>query len=318
MVEPSAVPDKGDEVTTLIRLRYRGTCEVCGVALPARSEGWYDPARKKVRCLTCAYESGAPKSTPGSEPVDEGPAAPVRTVEAGEAGSSARRVYERRSGRFRVQAETKVTRDAEWRKQVKQDHPFLGRIAAAATPKPVIGPEPRHVTAWQTGSHGEVRVGGLLDQWATETGGLVLHDRRVPRSRANIDHLVVAPSGVWVIDAKEYKGALEKVDVGGLFRTDFRLRVGGRDRSKLADGVEWQVGIVSQALAPILPGASVHGVLCFVGAEWPLLFRKPLQFRTVTVIWPAALGDLLRRPGSWQHEQLPTVAAALGNVFRPA
>jgi len=254
----------------------------------------------------------------GAEPVEEGPTASVRAVPAGEAGSSARRVYECRSGRFRVQSEAKVTRDAEWRKQVKQDHPFLGLIAAAATPKPVVASEPQHVTAWQTGSHGEVRVGGLLEQSPAETGGLVLHDRRVPRSRANIDHLAVAPSGVWVIDAKEFKGAVDKVDVGGLFRIDFRLRVGGRDRSNLADGVDWQVAIVSEALGHVPPGVSVHGVLCFVGAEWPLLFRKPVQFRTVMVLWPTALGDLLRRPGSLQYDQLTIVASALGNVFRPA
>lgn len=135
---------------------------MCGAALPARPEAWYDPARKKVRCLTCASESGAPNPTSGAEQVEREPAAPVRTVEAGEAGSSARRVYERRSGRFRVQAGAKIAQDAEWRKQLKQDHPLLGRIAAAATPKPAVGPEPGHVTAWRTGSHGEVRVGGLL------------------------------------------------------------------------------------------------------------------------------------------------------------
>jgi nuclease-like protein len=29
---------------------------------------------------------------------------------------------------------------------------------------------------------------------------------RVSTSRANIDHIAIAPSGVWVIDSKRYKG----------------------------------------------------------------------------------------------------------------
>jgi len=36
----------------------------------------------------------------------------------------------------------------------------------------------------------------------------ILHDRRIPGSRANIDHIVVAPSGVWIIDAKRYSDQL--------------------------------------------------------------------------------------------------------------
>ena len=85
-----------------------------------------------------------------------------------------------------------MARDAAWREQVKQGHPVLGRLASAVTPKPTIGPELQSVTAWQTGSHGEVRAGAVLGSWATTVGAVVLHDRKIPGSRANIDHLVVA------------------------------------------------------------------------------------------------------------------------------
>ena len=44
-----------------------------------------------------------------------------------------------------------------------------------------------------------------LDGLGSETIRL-LHDRRMPRSRANIDHLVVTPTGVYVIDAIKYGG----------------------------------------------------------------------------------------------------------------
>lgn len=56
----------------------------------------------------------------------------------------------------------------------------------------------------------------------------VLHDRRVPGTRGNIDHLVVAPAGIFVVDAKRYDGLIRVRDVGGLFKTNERLYVGRR------------------------------------------------------------------------------------------
>ena len=40
--------------------------------------------------------------------------------------------------------------------------------------------------------------------------------------------------------------------------------------------MEWQITRVSGALANLLlePCLPVHGVLCFVGSEWPLFFDK--------------------------------------------
>jgi hypothetical protein len=49
------------------------------------------------------------------------------------------------------------------------------------------------------GRAGEERLGGLLDRLS---GCVVLHDRRVPDSRVNLDHLVVSPSGFFVVDSK--------------------------------------------------------------------------------------------------------------------
>jgi hypothetical protein len=39
---------------------------------------------------------------------------------------------------------------------------------------------------------------------------VVLHDRRIPGRRSNIDHLVIARSGVWVVDTKRYRGKVER------------------------------------------------------------------------------------------------------------
>jgi hypothetical protein len=78
----------------------------------------------------------------------------------------------------------------------------------------------------------------------------LLRDRRIPRTRANIDHIVIGPSGVWGIDAKRYKGKRPALHVdGGIIRPRTEmLRVGGRDRTKLVDGVRTQVARVHAAL----------------------------------------------------------------------
>ena len=51
--------------------------------------------------------------------------------------------------------------------------------------------------AGRWGAEGEERVARDLEK-RCGSDVVFLHDRRVPRSRANIDHLLVAPSGVWV------------------------------------------------------------------------------------------------------------------------
>jgi hypothetical protein len=60
--------------------------------------------------------------------------------------------------------------------------------------------------AWRRGAAGERRTARLLvplehQSWA------VLHDLAIPGSQANIDHLVIGPGGVLVIDSKQYRGA---------------------------------------------------------------------------------------------------------------
>ena len=53
---------------------------------------------------------------------------------------------------------------------------------------------------------GRARVASRLEALLDPAEVVLLHDRRIPRSRANIDHIAVAPSGVTVVDAKAVKG----------------------------------------------------------------------------------------------------------------
>lgn len=60
----------------------------------------------------------------------------------------------------------------------------------------------------ETGAEAELRTAAhLLDLPQTWT---VLHSREVPGSRADVDHLAVGPTGVYLIDSKDWKGHIEE------------------------------------------------------------------------------------------------------------
>jgi Nuclease-related domain len=148
--------------------------------------------------------------------------------------------------------------------------------------------ERQATTAWQRGAVGEERLGALLDSLASAEVA-VLHDRRIRGTRGNIDHIVVTKAGIWVIDAKRYKGRPELKIEGGVLRPRVeKLLVGRRDCTSLVDGVIRQVGMVRRAVGQI----PVTGALCFVEADWPLIGGS-FTTRNVRVLWPKRLAKVL-------------------------
>jgi hypothetical protein len=93
----------------------------------------------------------------------------------------------------------------------------------------------------------------------------VLHDRAIRGTRANIDHIAIAPSGVWVIDTKRFHGKIRVQQP--LFGQD-KLLVAARDRTKLIVGLERQRTAVAEALAAGgYADAPVCACLCFMPTE---------------------------------------------------
>ena len=274
-VEPSREPTSTS--LTRLRLRYAGTCVACGSALPQGARALYHAASKTVRCVTCPVDSP-----------DEAPA----PIDSGTAGSSAQREHDRRAAKRETRVKERFGRR-------------VGGVILALTD------EPQSTRAWAKGARGERElaeaVEGLL-------GVVALHDRSVPGTRANIDHLVIAPAGLFVVDAKRYDGSLRIRDKGGLFRTDERLYVGGRDCSRLADNMGWQVKAVETLLESVGHAATVTPVLCFIGAAWPLLF-PPHSFRGVLLEDPKSLRKLVTQPSNLDSDEIGTLARILATGF---
>lgn len=242
-----------------MKLRYAGVCRLCGAELPAQIEAIYERSTKTVRCLDCSPADPAPsvEPTPLVEPVQT-PA----PIDVGTPGASARREHERRQAK----RETRI----------REKHPKLGGLILA------MSDDPQSTTAWNTGALGEERLGQRLNELSSDTMR-VLHDRRIPGTRANIDHIAVTPTGVYVIDAKKYKGRPSLKVEGGILRPRVeKLLVGTRDQTKLVDGVLKQVDVVRGIVGDDIP---VTGILCFIEADWPLI-GGAFTTRGVEVLWP--------------------------------
>lgn len=278
-----------------LRLRWDGECMACRGALSGGTEAWWDSVEKAATCLPC--HDGPP-------PID-----------TGVAGASAAAEYEKRSRREAKRKQAVVDRDTAWREQVREEHPLLGRVATVLTPKPVIGPESQATRAWKVGAEGEVGVGRMI---AACDGVVGLHDRRVPGTKGNLDHLAIGPAGAYVVDAKRYTGKVERRDVGSFFRPDERLYVGNRDRTKVVRQMAWQIEAVRAALdSSGHADIPLQGVLCFVDSEWPLLFARPIRLHGVTILWPKALQDLVRSGDALDATGVDDVARALAAAFPP-
>lgn len=264
-----------------MRLRYSGTCRVCSVELPAKAEAIYERSSKTVRCLTHDESTDA-----SPEPLEE--------VDSGSPGASARREFERRK--------------AKREEQTRAKHPKLGGLILA------LSDDPQSTRAWDAGALGEERLGNRLNELASDAMR-VLHDRRIPGSRANIDHIAVAPTGVYVIDAKKYKGRPQLKIQGGFLRPRVeKLLVGTRDCTKLVDGVLKQVDIVRGIVGDDLP---IHGVLCFVEADWPLIGGS-FTIRGVEAMWPKRLYPKLKADGPFLNETVAEIHWRLASSLPPA
>lgn len=262
----------------IIRLRYAGTCGVCRTFLPVTTEALWDKAARVVYCLACPDPSPAP-------------ALPMPPTSV--AGGSCQAEHDRRQQKRARRLE------ARW-----------GWLAGVAK---MLSDDPQSTRAWAQGADFERRLAKDLGRFLGDRA-VFLHDRKV--GQANIDHLIVASSGVWVVDAKNYNGRIEHRNVGDWFGpTDWRIYVAGRDRTKLAVGLGWQVEAVHNALAGL--HAPIHPALCFPVAAWGL-FAKPFHHQGVLVAWAKKLAELIVAPGDLASEQTEEVVARLDRALRPA
>jgi hypothetical protein len=166
-------------------------------------------------------------------------------------------------------AKDKALKIESKRKESVESIPIIGKFIY-----PFLDPS-KEAQKWSKGADGEERVGSLLDELAVENNFIAIHDRKIPDSKANIDHMLVTPKGVFIIDAKNYKGLVELRKSGSFFMPGkLSLFVNGKNRDNLVEGVKWQVGTVKASL--IDSNVPVVGVLAFTQNNWPWVGKPKL------------------------------------------
>lgn len=273
-------------------------CPICRASMVRRrnrrdrSEFWGCPnysrcrGTRPIEAIDAARADEAspprPISTPRNDP----------SWRRAEAGASARATYERRLERRR-------TRVRERRPQILLVGGALIVIGLVLVAMPntwsfvgwplvllgivrtlaLLFIEPPNVRAWDIGAGGEERLGALLESLDGD-GFAVLHDLRMRPSRENIDHLLIGPPGIFVIETKTYEGSV-RVRGGDLY-------IKGRRKTGFFDQVDRQLAAVESALEA--PG--VRGFICILGGDFPW-FGRP-SARGIEVTPPKRLIETVR------------------------
>jgi hypothetical protein len=131
----------------------------------------------------------------------------------------------------------------------------VGGLAALATGWGLRFRPSSAARAWRRGAVGERRTARLLVPLERH-GWAVLHDLAVPGSQANLDHLIIGPGGVFVIDSKQYRGRLQLDPSGRLWHGRYPLAPTLRAVSFEADRAAQVLPDPGMAVVPIV---AVHG-----------------------------------------------------------
>jgi hypothetical protein len=255
----------------------------------------------------------------GRRPAGGGPVVAVRVrASVGRPGASAQGEYRRR----RAAERASWTHGLPWRAgavlavgvaagllgaQLAPDLAGLLAVAAAAGVGWRLRFRPSADTlAWRRGAAGERRTARLLAS-LERRGWAVLHDLAIPGTQANIDHLVIGPGGVLVIDSKRYRGRL-RLDRHGMVWHGRRLLVSALRRVLwAADQADEVLGVAEVQVAAVV---AVHRA----SVPW-----GRLEADGVTIVPARRLPDLLQAlPSMLGPERVAWLADRARLRFRAA
>jgi hypothetical protein len=133
-------------------------------------------------------------------------------------------------------------------------------------------------SAWRRGARGERRTARALRKLVRQ-GWSVLHDVAVPGSRANGDHLLIGPPGVFLVDTKAWHVHIIQAVDGQAWHN-------GHPLDQTLATVRWEAQQVAQAIGvPVLPLLCVHDTRI----PWDEIYVD-----NVPILTPARLLALLR------------------------
>ena len=159
---------------------------------------------------------------------------------------------------------------------------------------------------WRRGARGERRTARQLDR-LTDRGWVVFHDLAVPGSRANVDHLAVGPSGIFLIDSKNWRGRL-------VFAPDGTLWHGSYPMTAALATIGFEVAAIAGALGT--PSSAVEPLIVIHGCTIPW----GEQFLGGVGVLPGRqlVPTLLALPPQLSDQQIAEFAERAINRLQPA
>jgi hypothetical protein len=147
-------------------------------------------------------------------------------------------------------------------------------------------------------------AGERLDSYLRGSNAVALHHLRLPGNAREIDHLLVGPAGVTVVDSRHYLGGKAKYEGG-------RLRIGNRNRTDLIDEVLGQVDAVRSLLSDT-PYADVPVEAAIaVGKVGGVPTVSSAEGRRVIVWGTGLIAREASRPGPLSRRRVDALASQL-------
>ena len=315
----------------VIQLRFRAVCDTCKSKLPPRSEAWQDPSTGRTICDTCKrIEDAEAASLAASEAAARDQVAPA--VPAPDLNRAPRLVpVDRRRAEGDEVADdlASVGQSGDPAGTGNPDGIDLRLGSSTATPSPAepvegaqkgplaaspprgrlpkVGPSlAARVDVARTVTADAKPAGNVFSalEAAREHGLSILESRPWSGTQVDSEAIVVAPSGVWIVDAI---GAGDTpVDRGFL---------SGVSGSELLNTVGGRTSLISGLLfdSPF-QWVSVRGALCFDAAV-PSWFEETFTLAGIAITTPRSLTDALFAPLRLDAATREAVAAHLLRRF---
>ena len=214
----------------LISAKRLSTCEICSNDFPIGTQIYWSKARSVIRCLEDLNATGPKKvdGTPG------------------------------------VAARTKFKNKNKKRQEVitQKYGKFLGSVIN------FLQEDSDEKSNWEKGFEGEEQIGEILNELSQLDEFFVLHDRKIPNSRANIDHIVISNRGVFIIDTKNYSGSISVYEKSNTQKSKEILYIGRVNQNRLIEGVKNQKLRVEKVLHESNFKIPVFGMLAFYEGNW--------------------------------------------------
>jgi hypothetical protein len=159
---------------------------------------------------------------------------------------------------------------------------------------------------WRRGARRERRTARQLTRLAHH-GWIVFHDLAVPGSRANVDHLVIGPTGVFLVDSKNWRGRLVFASDGTLWHGSFPLT------ATLAT-IGFEAAAISNALG--MAGVVAEPLMVVHGSTIP--WGEQYLGGVAIVPGHQLVPTLLALPLLLTDQQITEIADRAANRLRPA